>query len=334
MRSFNDPATTATHKQRLQHRLNGIYQVINEIAPDILCITEGPAGESGIDQFVSGLPGYSAIKRLAGDSYHQKGQQWIWFLVTNALTPAASLLPIQVWHEYTELASPVSEHKSRWPVYWWGQIDTAYHAHYRHPQVLVLMLNGIRLELIGGHFKSKLTTTGSFASSDPERRRAYIEATVQNRIKLGTEAQNVRYYIDQRFRQEPSPAILVMGDLNDGPGKELIERQFMFFDLLNNLQGDVFEAGKFLNHALFDYPGDLNWTVYFKDAIDPGRNPYILLDHIMFTQALVRGQIPLQIQPHAGKVEHEIFDRANAMLGSGLRLSDHRPVSCVISQVS
>jgi hypothetical protein len=45
--------------------------------------------------------------------------------------------------------------------------------------------------------------------------------------------------IDHRFQQEPAPVLFLLGDLNDGPGKEFFERPFLFFDLLNNVQGDV-----------------------------------------------------------------------------------------------
>lgn len=332
LQDIHAPQTSATQKQRLEQRLSGIYQAINEISPDVLCIVEGPAGENAIEQFTNGLDGFSAVKRPAGESYYQGGQQWIWFLVRDHLLPAASLLPVEVWHEYTEAASPDGEHKKRWPVHRWGSIETITHGHYRHPQVLRLDLANVGIEIIGGHFKSKLTKKGSYNSADEDKHREYIEDTLFSRVKLGTEAQNVRYYIDQRFRQEPAPAIMVLGDFNDGPGKELFERQFLFFDLLNNLQGDVFEAERFLNHALFDYPKHLRWTAYFKDKIEPARDPHILLDHIMFTQAFVRGNMPLQVPPHAGKVEHEIVDRISALLPSGIKLSDHKPVSCLITE--
>lgn len=333
IRDLNDPSKPEATRARLQRRLDAIHAVIGEIRPDILCVTEGPAGEAAIDQFTAGLAGYSAVKRPPGDAYTQQGRQWIWFIVRNELLPNMSLLPVQVWREYTELASPAGEHKARWPVYRWGMIESSFHSHYRHPQVLVWNVAGTRVELIGGHFKSKLTMVGNFNSADPAVRRTFIEETLANRMKLATEAQNVRYYLDQRFRQDVAPAIVVLGDLNDGPGKEFFERQFLFFDLLNNVQGDVFEAERFLNHALFDYPGDLRWTVQFRDPLDPTRDPNILLDHIMFTQAFVRNQGPLRVRPQAGKVEHEVFDRANALLGSSGRVSDHKPVSCLFEQV-
>jgi len=150
-------------------------------------------------------------------------------------------------------------------------------------------------------------------------------------VKLSSEALAVRAYIDQRFAQEADPSILVVGDLNDGPGKELMEREYLLHDLISNLQGEVFFARKFLNHALFDQPHALRWTAKFKDILDPGRNQHILLDHILFTQALTRaGTSPLQVQSNAGLVEHLAHEEGESTFGKDL-LSDHRPVSVELS---
>jgi hypothetical protein len=71
--------------------------------------------------------------------------------------------------------------------------------------------------------------------------------------------------------------------------------------------------------------------VRFKDFVDPERDPHILLDHILFTQALVDGSAPLQVAPHAGLVEHEVHDLINATLTSKQKTSDHKPVSVALS---
>ncbi len=97
--------------------------------------------------------------------------------------------------------------------------------------------------------------------------------------------------------------------------------EYLFFDLLSNIQGDVFFASRFLNHALFDFPDHLRWSVYFKDFVDPVRDPHILLDHILFTQGLVDGKLPWQINAHAGKVEHEIHDLINHDTTTGILIS-------------
>lgn len=161
--------------------------------------------------------------------------------------------------------------------------------------------------------------------------RWYLAKAHVARAKLTTEAIDVRYYVDHRFDQDELPAIFVMGDLNDGPGKELIERELLLHGLISSLQGEVFLARQFLNHALFDYPQNLRWTSRFVDRLDPRRDPKILLDHIVFTEALSRrGVGPLHVAPSAGSVEHEIHDRINSLLPRGVVTSDHKPVSLLV----
>jgi hypothetical protein len=75
----------------------------------------------------------------------------------------------------------------------------------------------------------------------------------------------------------------------------------------------------------------LRWTVQFRDFVDPGRDPHILLDHILFTQGLVDGSLPWEVKAHAGKVEHEIHDLTNAALPERAHTSDHKPVSVQVT---
>jgi hypothetical protein len=218
-----------------------------------------------------------------------------------------------------------------WPVHYWGRFESETHRHYRHPQVLVLDWHGTRVELIGLHLKSKYVRGGeSDWNAGGDRRNGFIEKAIKARIKLTTEAVNVRSYIDRRFQQTSNPAIFVLGDLNDGPGKEHLEDTYLFFDLLSNIQGDVFFARRFLNHALFDLDEDLRWSVHFEDFMMPDRDPHILLDHILFTQGLVDGSLPLHVEPRSGLVEHEIHELVNAAQPAYAETSDHRPVSVIV----
>ncbi len=315
-----------------QAKLANIAREISEIAPDVLCVIEGPNSEAKIDRFAQHHLGgaYVAVKAPNND-YRQRGQQWIWFLVRQALAQQtnATLLPLSVWETYT--TDEDREHTGKtWPVHFWGGMEKKRHRHYRHPQVLVLDWHGQRIEMIGLHLKSKFVKIGRWNGTAAQKQ-AFTEEAIKARIKLATEAANVRDYIKARFRQEENPCIFVMGDLNDGPGKELFERQFLFFDLIANIQGDVFFARRFVNHALFDYSDQLRWSVFFKDKVDPKRDPHILLDHILFTQALVRQQHKLWVEPHAGLVEHEIHDRINAQLSTKHHTSDHKPLSCLVT---
>ena len=142
------------------------------------------------------------------------------------------------------------------------------HSYHRHPQTLRFNFGGATHEVIGAHLKSKYAGYSPRARRDGEEFDDYYQLkTVKKylakahaaRVKLSSEASNIRAYINQRFSQESDPSIFVVGDLNDGPGKEIMEREFLLHDLISNLQGDVFFARRFLNHALFDQPDALRW---------------------------------------------------------------------------
>ena len=226
------------------------------------------------------------------------------------------------------------------------------HSHYRHPQVLVLTVGNRRLDVVGCHLKSKfggddykdageLNARPRESLTNAEKKLvAKVEQTaVEARIKLSTEASNVRYYIENRFRNEPDPVLFVVGDLNDGVGKEVFERKYLFHDAISNLQGDVFFANRFLNHALFDFDEEHRWTASFTDVWDPDRPSAILLDHIIFTQS-VSGHTALErtgmrVRSGAGRVEHEIHNAVNAVFDrSDDFTSDHRPVTVDIQFAS
>lgn len=310
--------------ETLQRRRGAVVREIKELSPDILCLLEGPKGEEAIDQVSNDLLNGEWIAVKAEDrKYDIQGNQWIWFLVRKNLINQASLLPAETWDAFT---------CKTWKYHLWGGFEEKSHQHYRHPQVLVLDRNGLRIEFIGLHLKSKFVNGGEkMWNQGSEERENFMRKALTARIKMTTEATNVRAYIDAKFQQVENPAIFVMGDFNDGPGKEYFEEQYLFFDLLSNIQGDVFFASRFLNHALFDFPDHLRWSVYFKDFVDPVRDPHILLDHILFTQGLVDGKLPWQINAHAGKVEHEIHDLINAALPKSAKTSDHKPISLMVT---
>ena len=316
--------TKDTLNKTQQMRKESIIREIKDLSPDILCILEGPKGEDNIG-LVSNewLKGEWIPVKANDKEYATSGEQWIWFLVRGELADRASLLPVGTWDAFAG---------SSWKYHLWGEFEEKPHKHYRHPQVLVLDWKGLRVEFIGLHLKSKFINNGeSLWKAGGKKREDFIREALTSRIKMTTEATNVRAYIDAKFRQVENPAIFVMGDLNDGPGKEHFEENYLFFDLLSNIQGDVFFARKFLNHALFDFSDGLRWSTYFKDFVDPDRPPHILLDHILFTQGLVDDSLPLRIDAHAGKVEHEIHDLTNASLQDNAQTSDHRPVSVMIT---
>jgi len=275
-----------------------IAEQIIRLDPDVLCLQEGPSTgnvnrlESFCNQDLEGR--WSVIKRPAGEPWHIRGSQGIFFLVrsTKLAIWQPRLLAQSAWFEATEIESRVDinhvgsgEHNKKWPVIHPlfkpdgqpaleeplvgdesegdGVVDLGEreHSHYRHPQVLVLTIGDKRVDIVGCHLKSK------FGGDD------YRAAGIA------------------RFRNEPDPVVFVCGDFNDGVGREVFERQYLFHDAISNMQGDVFFASRFLNHALFDYSQgngeDHRWSARFVDVWDPVRKPEILLDHIVFTQSVV-----------------------------------------------
>ncbi len=365
--------------QRLQRQQ--IAEEIRRIDPDVLCIQEGPSTGNirRLHDFCAGDLGgqWVAIDRPAGDTWHIRGSQGIFFLVKASRMPALEprLLAQTVWFEATELESRTDiskagtgEHNKKWPIIHplfkpegTERLDEPEdepegaegapvlmdreHSHYRHPQVLILTVGNRRVDIIGCHLKSKFGGNDYRQAGELNQRREEtlspeeirlilkVEQTaVEARIKLSTEATNVRYYIENRFRNEPEPVVFVCGDLNDGVGKEIFERKYLFHDAISNLQGDVFFADRFLNHALFDFGEEHRWTASFTDVWDPHRPPEILLDHIVFTQSVsgpaALDRTGMRVPSGAGRVEHEIHNAVNAVFDRTEDFtSDHRSVS-------
>jgi hypothetical protein len=350
--------TVAAMQAEAQAKMAAIAAEIAEVDPDILFVCEGPAGEDrALRYFAEVAPRYRLVihEDATGKAYATQGRQWLWFLVREDFPTEVALLPVETWQAFTRDQTQGMTEGGRWQVSM-PALDRATgaplphalarHAHYRHPQVVWLDWQGTRVEIIGLHLKSKFVNqrdprlrwqkpaSGSFEDirASIETSPGFMVEAVRARAKLTTEVFDVRNYIERRFAQEADPAIFVVGDVNDGPGKELIETWFMLHDLIGNLQGDVFFARRFLNHALFDIEDRLRWSVYFEDAVDPRRDPRILLDHILFTQRLSgSGASPLRVLPGAGRVEHDVHERVASLLPRGVTTSDHRPVSVTVT---
>ena len=324
---------------QLIERRRRVCETIESIDPDILCMQEGPKGERAVDDFCTQVLGRKWVPvlldsdgELLGENdkaYQIKGTQWIWFLVRPELVEKCRLQSPQIWQAFTG--------SKTWVVNYWGEEQSTRHSYYRHPQVLIYdMGNGHELELIGVHLKSKINREKIVFDQQNNLVGDYVSKATQARIKLATEARNVRRYIGAKFDQLVQPGILVLGDCNDGPGHDYFENQYLFFDLISNLQGEVMFAERFFNHALFDFAGHLRWSAKFSDPLRklyPSRTK-LLIDHIMLSQPLCRGNLPLVANAGSGAVDHESFERANAGSNSKTITSDHRPVSCRLDDVT
>ncbi|MBP2147164.1 endonuclease/exonuclease/phosphatase family metal-dependent hydrolase [Methanofollis sp. W23] len=318
------------------NRRGRVKNTIDQIDPDILCLQEGPKGEEGIIAFASEVleNGWSPIllheregTRPNSRAYHQKGTQWIWFLVRAGLEGRCALQSPGIWQAFTA--------STTWPVHFWGQEEAMQHSHYRHPQVLAYDTgNNQTIEFIGVHLKSKINRERIIRDDDGNLIGPYVNEAIKARIKLATEARNVRQYITSKFNQIEHPHLVILGDCNDGPGQDYFENAYLFFDLVSNLQGDMILAEQFFIHALIVDPPHLRWTARFRDevlGIPASKNP-LLLDHILLSRSLVDGTSNLRIDDERTKVEHEAYEIFNANCTNSTRTSDHRPVSLVLRE--
>jgi len=326
---------TASPSPTILNRRLRVQQTIQNINPDILCIQEGPKGEQAITDFCSIVLENQWVPVLLRQAeeplghrdkeYQLKGNQWIWFLVRAELANRCRLQSPTIWQAFTGTR--------QWPINYWGEERAKQHYHYRHPQVLIYTgEEGQELEIIGVHLKSKINMLKINRDTEGNLVGGYVAEATEARIKLATEARNIRQYIDEKFNQLQYPGIVVLGDCNDGPGHDYFETRYLFFDLISNIQGDVMMAERFFNHALFDFPGHLRWTAKYRDAvlgIPASQNP-LLLDHLLISQPLCRGNLALVVNEQAGTVEHEAYQRYNAGATANAKSSDHHPASCTL----
>lgn len=179
---------------------------------------------------------------------------------------------------------------------------------------LTVKATGQQLRLILAHAKSK----GIFSSVDLVR---WHKEEERNRRRLFAECAWIRRRVDAWL--DDGHPLVVMGDINDGPGMDWFEMRFGK-SAVDLLMGDLFEPGRIL-HNLAGRPA---WTrngwepasARFRDRIT---ETYInvLIDHILLSADLADGA-------SGHRVWNPYQDRDLAGLKADLNnASDHFPVS-------
>ncbi len=153
--------------------------------------------------------------------------------------------------------------------------------HYRPPLEAEITVNatGAKFKLMVCHTKSK----GIFSSMDMLH---WERENRRNRLKLFAEATWIRRRVDEWL--DGDSEIVLMGDINDGPGMDYYEMKFGR-SAVEIIMGDIFEPERILkNPAGRPKWGYFGWkpsTVRFEDRIT--ETPInALIDHVMTTQSL------------------------------------------------
>lgn len=302
-----------------------IAGVIREVGAKILAIQEGPPRQDQMELFV---------QEFLDDDYvvHSSNarNQSLHTLVHRSLAPRVTSFA----HDGPETVLL----RSAIPFYPWGTIgvdDQKKHKYDRRPLVLTFQPSaGKKLRIINVHTKSKfskLKTPQQWYDREPEA----ITDALLARQKLSAEVYRLREFLvhDLGPGNDPPNATVVLGDFNDGAYAELIEREFLIHNIIDELVGSFLEPDTFFRHAMTPKVIGESSTVSFPDPLEGGQIVEELIDHIVVSPGIWQAAAPFKLKSGSCKVELQAFkqfDDTDAARRRGDRPSDHRPVSAVI----
>jgi hypothetical protein len=163
------------------------------------------------------------------------------------------------------------------------EIDQVHFA--RKPQVISLTAHDQQFLLLNNHLKSKYVedAEADFNAGGERRREFYAEALIARR-RISSEAFRIREFLDGILNDNPMAQVIVVGDLNDGPGADYFEANFLTHSVVDRVFGSIFYPTRQLTHVLF-HGGSLDYTSRFFDFIT-GEMRDLVLDHIGLSRAI------------------------------------------------
>lgn len=159
----------------------------------------------------------------------------------------------------------------------------------------------------------------------------FEKIALANRKKMVAQAMHLRTRLDNLLTQDNALPLVVMGDMNDGPGLDPFEKM-VGNSFVETTMGSVFEPHKILHNALCWMAQasskkikDQLWTTDFPDPIVSvpfGGKHRVWLDHILLSQDTLTANNPIRYIMNSGRIgeKNQIARKA----------SDHYPVYCTI----
>jgi endonuclease/exonuclease/phosphatase family metal-dependent hydrolase len=302
---------------------------IKSLDPDILGIQEGPKTKDQMNAFVkkylsdsSGNPLYSVNRNE--DGYNPNNiydKQYLYLLIKNSLDLKVTNLKQDV--KVKEMLY------GNWIVHYWGSVNEEQHRFWRRPLVAEIEIGNEKLKIIITHNKSLfLNKTKEWAQDNPEE---FTKLSMKSRIKLATEAWKIRQYMDQFLEKDPRTNIILMGDLNDGPGQRYFERNFLFQDMIDVLIGTLMKPEEFMRHGFADYDKELRYTAKFSDWLNPDESNKLLLDHILLSPSFFKPHSFFVLKKGSAVIDHEKYEKHVDSNNLKDRPSDHR-AACIMIQ--
>lgn len=297
-----------------------VANVICGVDPDVITIQEG-AGSAELDQF------FNTMVDTTGNRPWQlqvgKGAQALAVaarldrgVVTEMLPGPDIVADIDLTADY-QVDIEGEEDPALDP-----ELDDSHFA--RKPQPVLLRAHGADVLILNNHLKSKFVNRGEQRwLAGGEERRDFIRDALVARRRISAEAYRIREYLDRLMDTYPNVAVLVTGDLNDGPGSDFFEEHYLTHSVVDRVFGSIFAPDRRLCHALLDR-GILEPTAQFFDFVTNEIRD-LFLDHIGLSKWL-----NTHWTDWTSEVEHTFFD-ANSIddpsrAERDQHPSDHRPV--------
>lgn len=304
--------------------LTRLAGVIQDIQADIIGLQEAPPLKEQMEVFV---------KQYLNDDYVVYHSNSRWQSVSSLVRKSAAA-QVSPW---VPGQPPVPEQWKNLYYYPWGTFGVSArkkHEMYRHPLLLKFTpLPGKELGLMVLHTKSKyskLKKKEQWENREPE---AMVDA-LDARTKLSAEVFCLRQFFNLTLDAAPEASLIVMGDFNDGPYAETLEKEFLIHNILDELVGSILYPQYYFRHAMEPETLKNAKTVNFPDPLENDALVWELIDHLLVSPAIWQKKGDFSVQAGTCQVETAVYDSHNDDTGlvrqRGLRPSDHRPVSVIL----
>ena len=294
--------------------------VILDINADIIGIQEGPPLKKQMQKFV---------KDYLDDLYTVYSIEYTSQSI-HALVKKDIGLKITQLNESHE----IYKHLSRKVEYYtWGEVRKKILKNFTRKPVVLRIESGYEIiELMVFHTKSKISKLKSSKDWN-ERYKEKIISAINSRQKLSAEMSAIRRYLNRATSKRVKGCIL-MGDLNDGPNRDVFEQEFLIHNIVDELRGGFHRQEALMHHCLTQeqFGSNMAFTTNFNDPTKKGKNVNVLIDHILFSNRLIDGKSTIQLQRGKSKIEHEVFNKYVDNSGNKPheRPSDHIPITAII----
>lgn len=304
IRWMNSMFSGGTIKPSYHARAQNIAQVISSINPHIMGICEAANDPAEHRSFIDNYLPTSGYKVAAGAS---RGAQNLVFYYK----PPVSLISIDNHRaEYDPWKDDVDR----------DGLDEAFHWERKPLEATFKVGDAGSLRAILVHSKSK----GIFDVVDLHN---FENISLGNRKKLIGQANHLRQRINELLDEPAAPPLIVMGDMNDGPGIDPYEMK-LGKSFVETVMGDVFNPGKTLHNTLHHLTQSSStkkdlWTVDFPDPIVShsfGYQHRVWIDHILLSPDMLKPNSPIRLAPNSGAIGEKNAAAKDA--------SDHFPVFC------